>query len=333
MAIPAKIVGDGAPKVAFLVAFFAGQRCVLSDQAKLREVVAEAGGGTVALPAALPASGVVTPLALFAEVQGLKSPVVLVRVTALAAAVRQSLEEKHLLGWTPFCQFLVDLSLGDEFCPGPGVAFDARKLLMHAGELKGGAGVVEPRGWFPRLGSVAAEAVWSELFLMRLLMARCALAAQTEEGSVKISHSDLRPGCSRDPVCRMATLASLFTMLAFQCEARPGTVIETPPVQGNELEPGSAMFWMAPSAIGRARGALVGAPVEARALFHPAPDLTVAFEAFQTARPEIVARSASGEAAQIGVSARQRAGRYLAMSDATAKRHQCEDAQAPRHDP
>ena len=78
----------------------------------------------------------------------------------------------------------------------------------------------------------------------------------------------------------MAALAFWLAMLAFQSEARLGTMIETLPVQRSEREFRAAMFHMAACTIRLADGTFVGARVIARARFHPALNLAVTFEAY-----------------------------------------------------
>ena len=160
---------------------------------------------------------------------------------------------------------------------------------------------------FPGLQGVTAKAVGSELLLMRLLVARSALASQAQEGTVEILQLYLGASSSCD-LCRgMAALASLLAMLAFQSEAGLGTMIETVPVQGDEREFWAAMFHMAARAVRLAGGAFVSARVIARARCHSAPNLDVTFEAFETARSQIVAGCALSDTLQLRVSARQSA--------------------------
>ncbi len=95
MAITTAFVRDRPAEVAFLVALLAGQGGMSSNQAKPRQAVIESRGGAVNLPAVSD----VTAIALAADFHLLKCAVVLIRVTALAAAEVEPLEEKHLLRW------------------------------------------------------------------------------------------------------------------------------------------------------------------------------------------------------------------------------------------
>ena len=56
------------------------------------------------------------------------------------------------------------------------MAFLTQNLLVQAGERKGRTRMVKAGSWFPGLLIVTAQAVSPELLLMRLLVARNALA-------------------------------------------------------------------------------------------------------------------------------------------------------------
>ncbi len=132
MAVPAEFMRHLTPEVALLMAFPADRHCVLSNQAKLRDVVIEIPGRTIALPTA----GIVTSLALTAELHFLECAVVRIRVTALTAAEGQPFEYKNLLRCAAFPGHTLDSYLGGACCFTSSMAFLARNSLMQAGEAE-----------------------------------------------------------------------------------------------------------------------------------------------------------------------------------------------------
>ncbi len=158
---------------------------------------------------------------------------------------------------------------------------------------------------------MTAETVGAELFVVRLLVTREALAAQTEERPVDVFQLDLETGCGCDFGRGVATVAFLCAMLAFQGEACLGAMVECLSVQRNEFEFRATMLRMTARTIRFARRAFVGARMEASAPFYPMSDFNVTFETFQTARSKIVARSAPCDAVEVRVRARQRTWGYL----------------------
>ena len=154
--------------------------------------------------------------------------------------------------------------------------------------------MAKPGSRFPGLLVVAAETVCAELILMRLLMAGSTLTAQTQEGLVEIFQLNLRTGCPCYLSGVMTILTFLLAMLACQCKASLGRVIETFPVQRDKRDFGAAMLNMAASAIRFACGTVVGARVIPRARIHSALDLGMTLEALEAARSKIVAGGALG---------------------------------------
>jgi hypothetical protein len=98
-----------------------------------------------------------------------------IRVTAPAAAVVQYFEEKHLLRRTAPQGLTLGLRPSDACCLSARMALLARDLLMQAGERKGRPGMAEIGSRSPGRRSVTVPAVGTELALMRLLVAGCAL--------------------------------------------------------------------------------------------------------------------------------------------------------------
>lgn len=114
--------------------------------------------------------------------------------------------------------------------------------------------MVELRRRFPGFRSVTFGAVFSELILVRLLVAGTTFASQTEEGLVEIFYPDLRTRGSCDPRRGMALLALQHTMFPFQDEADLLAVIKAVPVQGDKVEFRTSMFRMAARTIRPAGG-------------------------------------------------------------------------------
>jgi hypothetical protein len=130
---------------------------------------------------------------------------------------------------------------------------------------------------------VAAQAIGAELALMLILMTRGALTAKAEERPVQIFQFDLGTGAGWNMGCDMTFLAFLLSMLADQCKASLGEVVELLTVQANQRGCLPLMFLMTAPAIRFASRAFVGPRVKPRLSFHPAPDLEVALQTFETA--------------------------------------------------
>jgi hypothetical protein len=105
--------------------------------------------------------------------------------------------------------------------------------------------------------------------------------------------------------CDMTLPALLLSMLSNQGKARLREVVELLAVQANERGCQPLVFLMTAPAIRFASRAFVGARVKPRLSFHPAPDLGVTLQTFETARggSKFVARHALGQPFQLVVSA------------------------------
>jgi hypothetical protein len=103
----------------------------------------------------------------------------------------------------------------------------------------------------------------------------------------------------------MTVPAFLLSMLAGQGKARLGEVVEVLRVQTNERGCLPLMFLMTAPAIRFASRAFVCTRVKPRISFHPAPDLGVTLQTFETARgrPKLVTGGTFGQSFQLLVSA------------------------------
>ena len=158
---------DRASEIALFVALAAGRLSMFSDQTIFRGVVIKFPGRTIVLPA----SGIVTAIALAAEFHLLECAVVRIVMTGLAAVESDPFKENQLLRWIAIDKHKVDLRLAGLRCSGPGMAFRTGNLLMLTGKRKRRAGMVESSSRLPGLLVVTSEAVGGELILMWLLVA------------------------------------------------------------------------------------------------------------------------------------------------------------------
>ena len=105
--------------------------------------------------------------------------------------------------------------------------------------------------------------------------------------------------------CDVTFRTWLLSMLANQGKACLGEVVELLTVQTNERGCLPFMFLMTAPAIRLASRAFECTRVKPRASFHPAPDLDVTLQAFETARArsKLVTGRAFGQSFQLLVSA------------------------------
>jgi hypothetical protein len=291
MAVPATLMGDGAVEIGALVAFGASHRRVLSQEREFGGVVMEVRAWLVLLETV----GVVAGIAGTPELDFLKSPVVGIGVTALAAAEIQSFELGILL-----------TGLGS-------MAFLAGLRLVQSGEREVGGGMIEAGGRLEAILGVTAEAIGAQLALMLILVTGKAVAAKAEERPVRIFELDLGADGSGNSRCDVTFLARLPRMLAGQSKTRLGEVIEFLAIETNQRCGLPLVFLVAAPAIGLAFRAAEIASMKPRPGVHPAPDFGVTLETLETARggAKFVTGRAFGNSLQLLVSARQRAGRDL----------------------
>ena len=139
MAAPAEFMGYWPCKLASFMAFPAVYFRMLCNQAKFGEVVIETLSSAITLPAA----GIVTLVALTAELHALERIAVGPRVTAPAAVKRQSFKAKRLRGGKVCCSCALNLHLARNRPRVLRMAFGTRNLLVHAGERKRRARMAE----------------------------------------------------------------------------------------------------------------------------------------------------------------------------------------------
>ena len=138
--------------------------------------------------AILPSRGIVTVLARAFESGVLKSTVMRIAMTALAAAMGETLEHHSLL---LTCR----------------VALFTRDALVQAGQWKLCVGVMKIRSRTPRIQLRAMPAIGSLLSAMHVLMARTALAPKAQKRPVEILQLDLRASLGGNILCGVAFIA------------------------------------------------------------------------------------------------------------------------------
>ena len=214
----------------------------------------------------LPAACIVAVIAGTSELDFLESPAVLIGVTAIAAAVGQPFELSILLTWPRSVALLAGFG------------------LMHSREREVRRGMTEPGSRLKGIRRVAAQTIGPELSFMLILMTGRALTAKTKERPVQIFQFDLGAGAGWNFGCDMTVPAFLLSMLAGQGKASLCEVVELLTVQPNERGCQSLMFLMTAPAIRFTGRTFVGTRVKPRLGFHPAPDLGVTRQTFETAR-------------------------------------------------
>ena len=235
----------------------------------------------------LPAVCIVAVIAGTSKFDFLEGPAVLIGVTAIAAAVGQPFELSILL-------------------TGPrSVALLAGFGLMQSREREVRGAMIEPASRLKAIHRVAAQAIGAQLALMLILMTCRALTAKSKERPVQIFLFDLGAGAGWNLVDRMTVPAFLLLMLTGQGKAGLGEVVEFLAVQTNQRGSLSLVFLMTAPAIRFAGRAFVGTSVKPRLGFHPAPDLGVTLQTFETARGggKFVTGPAFGQTFQLLVSA------------------------------
>ena len=162
---------------------------------------------------------------------------------------------------------------------------------------------------------VAAQAIGAELALMLVLVTRKAFAAKSEEGPVQILQLDLGSEGRGNLSGGVTFLALLLLVLAGQRKACLGEMVKLLAVQHDQRRGLPFVFLVTAPAVRFAGQTPIIIRVESGVGFHPAPDLGVTLETFETAccGGECMTGPAFGESIQLLVSPRQRTWRDLRL--------------------
>ena len=208
MAVFAMVMRDGTMEIAAFVALRAGCLRVLAEQRKLRIPVVKVRAGLILRPT----SGGVTLLARSLHLGILKGSSVRIRVAILAARKRESLIARGFIAGLGIMTFL------------------ASYRLMLSGQREKRFRMTESGRGLPGVLRMTARAVSAKLASVLIFVTRDTFATQAQEGMIEIFHLDLGLGRCGNSIRRMASLALLFFMFAFQREACNSPVIERLPV-------------------------------------------------------------------------------------------------------
>jgi hypothetical protein len=281
MTIRAACVRNGTAEIRIAMALGACKVGVLPLERKGSRFVIEPGAGPVCLP---PGSGVAR-VATRPKFCVLKRSPVRIVMTGPAASEGHSGE----VDWG-----LTAISA---------VTFLTADVRMQSRQREFCLCVRKSRSGTPRVLYMAVCACGSEFPRVRILVARCALAPQAQEGVVQVLHFYLSAPRRGDLWRTVAFGAWQLGMRALQGETGFGFMIELRRIETDERNPSAVVLQVAAGAIRLISGGVVPARMQSGSGHNPLLNFRVALETLELARAqaEVVTSRAVRDSIQIVV--------------------------------